>query len=754
MPKKTKPVWRATGLALAAALPVAAFAQAMLAAPPEQNAMSQAGIRPPAADTKPVDPMSAPGLPPPGMAMTPPPEGPPSVGILPTLPTLSLPTSEYLGLPPPPTGEGVGPGISAEVLALPSGMLERLGPADVQRGFSLLRKAIPMPSGFTHQGAEIGGLGGSYRTRQGAAQAGKSFGNIAIYAAGSVLDDPGWRRDAVTGLNQFLGDLGWRDERTELHLNVLSSSTSASGGPVPYELLAIDREASFTSPNNADTDNVRLSFSGHQALSAQQALQGNLYAGYSKATAVYTLSAPYEPCASDSSVLCSFSAPLYTLDGQQVENWLAGSSSEYASLYPDGGPYAKQDVITTSARTYGGALSLDTVGELFGLHNQLAVGASFDGGNTGTAIDSTIGTLTVERNFSDPHGVVERNSARARSRYASVYMADSLRLTDRLSAAAGLRYNHGQLTRYNGYSSSGQSLDDSGTFRHFNPSFGLSYQVQPGLLLYGGHSVLNRVPTPDGVLCADMESQCAMPNFMIVNTALKQAVLRTSEIGARGQLPMAAGAVLTWGANAYVTYAADDLYIINDLVLGRPRFQNVGDTTRKGLKLMGGLRTGPWSLFANYAYTKATFQSSFNLTSPVNSAHDAANQIYIQPGDIIPGTARHQLKFGMAYAVTPKWKLGTMVTASSGTYLYGDEVNAMGKTSGWTVVGVNTQYHITEKVEVFGLIQNLLNENYLTQGSLLATGSTPILEAPGASDPRGGMPGAPRAFYAGVRLHF
>ncbi len=70
------------------------------------------------------------------------------------------------------------------------------------------------------------------------------------------------------------------------------------------------------------------------------------------------------------------------------------------------------------------------------------------------------------------------------------------------------------------------------------------------------------------------------------------------------------------------------------------------------------------------------------------------------------------------------------------------------------VLNANTSYQLTKNLEVFGLVQNLLNVKYETFGTFSPTSTVPIAAAPGATITRSLSPAPPVAAYAGVRLRF
>ena len=61
------------------------------------------------------------------------------------------------------------------------------------------------------------------------------------------------------------------------------------------------------------------------------------------------------------------------------------------------------------------------------------------------------------------------------------------------------------------------------------------------------------------------------------------------------------------------------------------------------------------------------------------------------------------------------------------------EANLTAKTNPYVVLNANTSYQVRRNLEVFGLVQNLLNVKYETFGTFSPTSLVPIAQAPGAT---------------------
>ena len=97
---------------------------------------------------------------------------------------------------------------------------------------------VQLKNGFNWQGFEADVSGGSFGQIQGEFQYGKQAGNASTYVAGSVLHQGGWRDLQSTDLQNIFGDVGWRSDRAELHLNITAAHSGTQwprlfAGPTP-----------------------------------------------------------------------------------------------------------------------------------------------------------------------------------------------------------------------------------------------------------------------------------------------------------------------------------------------------------------------------------------------------------------------------------------------------------------------------------------------------------------------------------------
>jgi len=641
-------------------------------------------------------------------------------------------------------------------------------------GFDALLGPLPKPDGFLFQGFEGAYMGGSYGRFQSLTQAGKTIGNFALYTAVSTLNDAGYTRYSGFRSDQVYADLGWRNPGAEIHFNVQGMSTKVQGGgPVPDVILQVDPQGQMAHPAYFANSNLRLGLSGKFDLSDGWTTQADAYFNTFRSSENHVVgNPPIGACAGQASKLCYLnytpmglvptSSPVLGVSGNQIANWLAGGNSTYAgtplgSQFVNGGPYALLAEPTTATTAYGAKASLENKGELFGKPNDFVVGVAYNGARTTSTFQEQLGALDLTRGFTQSQGVINDHleAVGQTSNYFGVFMADAWRATDRLSIGLSGRFNFAQMDRsdLNGNS---PTLTGVSTYSHFNPAVAASYAIAPNTSLYAGYSIANRAPTPAGLSCQeDVEAACNVPfPFFIADDALKQSIDHRYEVGLRGQLSAFDGVQFAWNASLYRTDTTDDTYLIFDNALGRLRMRNIGSTRKQGARVGMEMVYGGLTAFASYVYTDARFRSPWDQFDPSNVAADAFGTIHVQPGNVFPVIPRHQIKVGASYAVTNDWKVGVVVRAQSKMYLTADEVNAMGTTAGYAIVSLNTQYRLSENIEIFGLIDNLLNTKYALSGALVPTDKYPILEAPGATDPRGTALGQPFSVYGGLRVRF
>lgn len=88
----------------------------------------------------------------------------------------------------------------------------------------------------------------------------------------------------------------------------------------------------------------------------------------------------------------------------------------------------------------------------------------------------------------------------------------------------------------------------------------------------------------------------------------------------------------------------------------------------------------------------------------------------------------------------------------SGQYLVGDEGNDNPKLGGYAIFNLRGSVDLVRGVTLFAEVRNLFDRDYATFGTFSEVDEIELDEAPGASNPRAYGPGAPRRWYAGMRI--
>ncbi|THD61851.1 TonB-dependent receptor [Phenylobacterium sp.] len=608
---------------------------------------------------------------------------------------------------------------------------------------------VQLKTGFTYQGGEADLSGGSFGQVQGDVQYGAKVGNTALYVAISGLHEDGWRDLQSSDIQSLYGDLGWRGERAEAHLNVTLANSVLNGpGTSPVELLAADPAAQFTAPNKVSNRFAQISGSGGYQLSPTTSVQGVVYYDNFRQLVVNGNSANDTPCDDGSGLLCGDSGPSTTLGGATIPAFLGDSPFAYSEL----------DDQTTNTDGYGVSAQVVNTDKLFGLTNHAVLGASYDGAQTDFSGISFIGGITaVSREFVGPGVVIDEPGDNVpvhvgvTDNYYGVFGSDTLNLTPELSVTASARYNVADIDLKD---MNGGDLTGAHSYSRFNPAIGLAYKAASWVTLYGGYAEANRAPTPAELSCASPADSCSLANFFVGDPDLKQVVAHTFEAGAHGGFQPFAGATLSYNLALYRTDLDNDILFVNSVTQGRAFFTNVGRTRRQGVDAGARLVTDRWQAYVDYAHTDATYRTSFVESGGSNPAADGDGNLAIQTGNKLPGIPADQVKLGFDIKATERLTLGAMAVGQSGTFLFGDEANLTPKLPGFFVLNFYGSYQVTHNLQVFGRIENVADTRYYTYGTFSPTDSVFLSQAPTASNPRSYSPAAPIGGFGGVRFTF
>ena len=610
---------------------------------------------------------------------------------------------------------------------------------------------VQLKNGFDFHGADFTGYGGSYGRGSGSLEYGRQFGNVAIYAAGEIIHDDGFRDTSASDIYRLFTDLGWRNDVAELHLDVTAAdNTLGNPGATPVQALNANIANIFTAPNEVYNKYVSVNLNGSYTLSDTTTLQGLAYFQNLTQRVPNGTTVEVEPCDGNPALLCNDDGSVVTgRNGVQVPNFL------------NGGIYSGLSVQGLDSHAYGASAQVTNDGEVAGLHNHIVAGASFDGSDSVFNGSASIGGFDpYTREYLGPGSVQDQPDegvnpvkVATTTRYYGLFAQDVLTFAPNLDLNLGGRFNDAET---NLYDKLGGPVVGQHSYNRFNPSAGLTFRVESWLKLYASYVETNRVPTPQELSCASAANPCSLLSFFVGDPNLKQVVARTVEFGGRGEVASIAGGRLSWNADYFHTKDKDDLiYETTDYNPNLAYYTNAGASLRQGVE--ANLRYDTKVLHASlgYAYTDATFQSSLLLGSDSNPESDANGNIHVVPGDRIPGIPRHRGTAVVEYNITDRWTVGGNAILQSSQYRFGDEANLTKPVGGYVVVNFNTAYKVTDAITVFGIVNNVFDQRYDTYGSFGPVGDVPWPNVPGGvTDPRTASPGMPVAGYGGVRVVF
>ncbi len=612
---------------------------------------------------------------------------------------------------------------------------------------------VLMKDGFNYKGAEINTMGGSFGRIQSSAQYGQQFGNWSVYGALEGVRDNGYRNFSESAIRRFYGDVGYRTDSSEFHLNVgVAKNNFGAAAAVPVELLQKYWGATYTTPQTTDNRVAYANLTGKVEVTPTWTLEGSARVRAFRQKTVDGNPTETEPCGADPALLCfnDDTSPANGLNGVQLAN-----------PFPADAVLGQIDRTSTRSTTTGATLQATNTDQLFGHNNQFMVGTSFDSGVTRFGASAELGTIgsnyVVNGSgiFLGPSGSpisIGPVSLRATNRYTGIYALDTFDVTDAFSISGGGRFNHANIVLQDLI---GTDLNGNHTFSRFNPMIGGTYKITPELTAYAGYSEANRAPTPLELACADPARPCIAAAFLIADPPLKQVVSRTIEAGFRGTRELNIG-TLGWKVGAFRATNADDILAIPSPELqGFGYFQNVGRTRRQGIEAQVNLTSKTLQLYASYALVDARFLDPLTLDSNSPFA-DADGKIQVLPGNRIPAIPRNRFKVGVDYSITDAFKVGGDALFVGSQYFVGDESNQAARLPGYSVFNLHTSYQINKTFQIYGRVDNVFDNRYSVYGTFFERDDIPNFTNGGAefTDARSVSPARPRAFYAGLKATF
>jgi len=629
--------------------------------------------------------------------------------------------------------------------------------------------SLQTKSGRTFDKNAIEGSTGSWGRNTGLIESGgvSEDNKYDYYAGYSYFQEDGWRKPSPSEVQQGFAKLGYEDEDTRIDLSYTGAHNSLVGnGMVPKYLLGDDLEGVHTLIDKTRSQYNQVQLAGTEFLSDTLMASGNIY-WRNLDQSTYNGDLNDEYCEED-----------------DVGEEEGEGCDTLADVNENEGVINRS---TTKSDAYGvnGQLTFDE--DLLDRRNQFIFGAAFEYSKVNFEQSSQdIATLDPSGFFSGATAEKEQTSGLTGKTYTTsifatnnhalndqwsintIFATNNHALNDQWSINTAARYNYVDIRNEDTLNGEGgaTSLTGDHDFDRLNPSVGLTYTPTDTLSTYASYNEANRAPTSIELGCANPDNPCTLPTQMADDPPLEQVVAKTFEAGARGRFTSFLNSNTSWNISGYSATNHDDiLFIYTEANTTAGYFDNVEETTRKGIDV--GLSTAfeTWTISMNYNYVKAQYGTDLTLVSENNSSADDG-AIQVEDGDYLPNIPKHSFKLRTVYKPDPAWHLGATMTAFSSSYMMGNEnqendssVNGLqSEVPGYAVVNLDSEYKFSNMFDgwkIYAKVTNLFDNKYYTGGRIAesrvnADRSFSEEEIATASL----VGGAPRAGWVGLRYEF
>lgn len=499
--------------------------------------------------------------------------------------------------------------------------------------------------------------GGNYKTFGGNASVAGSAGQgrWSYYAGGGYNREDGWRQ--LTEADQYNGffNLGRLTDTWGIRFQGYGAKARAeTAGSLPLSVFRTKPDSNLSSGDYEDLNNLQLAVSGYRRTARGQ-----------------------------------FSASVYGRR-HRAERFNVNQEDD-----PDNLGKSRNLVIGGSAdyrwdQSVGGA----TLG--------LRVGTE------GSVARTEVELFADSSKFSGP--LVQTTFVKSPTWDVGTYALASL-TTGRVTFSAGARYDYVRIPFENQLDA---TRDTTSSYSRLSPKAGVSVDAGSGLTLYGSVGAAYRAPAVIELACADEAEPCPLPFALGDDPPIKPVRAVTYEVG--GSL-IAGNALLS--ASAYRTDVRDDigLFASDSSPSGSTiegYFDNLDKTRRLGVEASATLFVrGGHTLYANYAFTKATFQSEAEIFS---IREDFGGENEVEAGDEMPLVPSHQVKFGGSVNLSRGFFAGADGRYIGSQYLRGDEANEEPKLDGYFVADARLGWR-GQGWEIVAVGNNIFQNKYATFGT-------------------------------------
>ena len=517
---------------------------------------------------------------------------------------------------------------------------------------------------------ELEASGGSYGNWSGEGSlAGLSKGGVDYYVAGGYENDDGWREaTSAENYNGFV-NLGKRNAVRGITLQGFGAHSRAeTAGSLPESLFDTDPSANFTIGDFEDLDLLQLATSGYVPLGSGR-LNFGAYGRRSTAERFNVNQAPDDNVRS------------------LTTNGTVGLNLDWRRAWPVG-----NDAIS---------LRIGSDAAVNRVHVKL-----FEE----DPINSSDKTLTTD--VKSPSWDV-----------AGYALADYR--TGRATFSGGFRYDYIRIPFEDQLD---PSADTSSSFNRLSPRGGVSLDLGRGFSSYASIGQSFRAPAVLELACADPTAACPLPFALGDDPPLDPVVGTTYEVGG-GYL----GTRASITASVYRTDVRDDIsFIQSSTAVFEGYFANIGDTRREGVEIgTQFFPTGSLQLYANYAWTHATYRTAAAIFSVRSDAAFAGSPLAgpnsVQPGDRLPLVPDQQIKVGLSWQLNRTFDIGVDGRYTGHQWLRGDEGNETSELNDYATANVRAGITLGQW-EVNAVLTNAFNSHSAIFGTFNENRSTGQLE--------------------------
>lgn len=508
--------------------------------------------------------------------------------------------------------------------------------------------------------------GGNYKTfgADGSVAGSLGAGKWSYYAGGGYDREDGWRQD--TGAEQYNGflNLGRLTEKWGVRLQGYGAKSRAeTAGSLPLSVFNTSPDSNLSTGDFEDLNNLQLSVSGYQRGDRGQ-FSFSTFVRRHRAER-FNVNQAADPDNLGTS-----------------RNLMVGGSADYR--------WQASDVLGIRIGTEGSRSNTEV--ELF------ADSSKFSGPvNQTTFVKSPTWDI------------------------AGYALADLT--VGRATFSAGARYDYIRIPFENQLD---PTRDTTSSYSRLSPKGGVSVEMGRGLTLYGSVGAAFRAPAVIELACADEAEPCPLPFALGDDPPIDAVRATTFEVGGR---LVAGQAILS--ASLYRTEVRDDIILLasdsspaGSTIEGY--FDNIDKTRREGLELAAQLfLNGGHSLYANYAYTRATFQSEAEIFS---IREDFGGENEVVAGDEMPLAPNHQVKVGASVQLPSGFFAGADGRYIGSQWLRGDEANEEPKLDDYFVTDARLGWR-GKGWEIVAVGNNIFQKKYAAFGTFnVNQGAGDVLE--------------------------